>query len=88
MTIIEMLGQSVILTVLGMGVVFVFLIIMVIVIGQIGRLVNEKGLDKSLAVQSANSVPVAESQKKISTKTNPEIAAAIMAGIAEYLKSQ
>jgi len=87
MTIIEMLGQSAILTVFGMGVVFVFLVILVIVIGQIGRLFNKKVLDNSLAVQSANFVPATGNRKKINTETNPEITAAITAGIVEYRKS-
>ena len=42
MTISEMLAQSGILTLLGMGVVFVFLIILVFVIGKFGKFVNTK----------------------------------------------
>ena len=45
MTISEMLAQSGILTVLGMGVVFTFLAILVIVIGQFGKVINTKKSD-------------------------------------------
>lgn len=79
MTIMEMLGQSVVLTVLGMGIVFVFLIIMVIVINQTGRLIGEGGSENNPALPAAGPVN-AESDRKIT--------AAITAGIAEYRKSQ
>ena len=46
MTIVEMLGQSVILTLLGMGVVFGFLILLVVVISQVGKFFNKKELEK------------------------------------------
>ena len=36
MTIVEMLGQSGVLTLLGMGVVFSFLILLVVIISQFG----------------------------------------------------
>jgi len=40
MTIVEMLGQSGVLTLLGLGVVFGFLIIMVIVINLTGKIIS------------------------------------------------
>jgi len=46
MTITEMLGQSGVLTLLGMGVVFGFLILMVIIISQIGKFINPKDSEK------------------------------------------
>ena len=46
MTIVEMLGQSGILTLLGMGVVFGFLALMVVVINQVGKFIDKKELDQ------------------------------------------
>jgi len=40
MTIVEMLGQSGILTLLGMGIVFGFLIVMVFIINLTGKIMN------------------------------------------------
>ena len=45
MTIGEMLAQSGILTMLGMGVVFIFLIILVIVIDRFGKTISGKKQD-------------------------------------------
>jgi len=46
MTIVEMLGQSGILTLLGMGVVFGFLALMVVVINQVGKFLVKNELDQ------------------------------------------
>ena len=46
MTVMEMLGQSAILTLLGMGVVFLFLIILVICISLSSRVIKALKLDK------------------------------------------
>ena len=43
MTITEMLGQSGILVILGMGVVFSFLAVLVVIISQVGKIINGKG---------------------------------------------
>jgi len=40
MTIVEMLGQSGILTLLGLGIVFGFLIVMVFIINLTGKILN------------------------------------------------
>jgi len=45
MTIGDMMAQSGILTLLGMGVVYVFLIILVFVIGKFGKFINTKDSD-------------------------------------------
>jgi len=46
MTIMEMIGQSGVMAVLGMGTVFGFLVIMVIIISQLGKVFNkEDGMD-------------------------------------------
>jgi len=68
MTITEMLGQSGILTVLGMGVVFAFLVIMIGAMNLLHAVIHALGLDvekSETAVQvttSAPAAPVAESQ--------------------------
>jgi len=48
MTILDMLGQSGVLTVLGMGVVFGFLIIMVVCVSVMGKIIQ--GLEGNKAV--------------------------------------
>ena len=91
MTIFEMLGQSGVLTLLGMGIVFGFLLVLVIAISMMGRLLHEKGTGSAvLAVQpisngaetksGLNSVPAG-------TGNNPQITAAISAAVNEYRKS-
>jgi oxaloacetate decarboxylase gamma subunit len=60
MTIVDMLGQSGILTVLGMGVVFLFIIIMIICMGLVHKIVHALKLDvKKEAAVSAASVKAA-----------------------------
>ncbi len=46
MTIVDMLGQSGLLTLLGMGVVFGFLIIMIIFVSLTSKVIKMLGLDK------------------------------------------
>ena len=87
MNIIEMLEQSVVLTVLGMGVVFSFLIILVIVISQIGRFVSAKDSDKSLEVQTASFTPASGIKQDKTVENNPQITAVISAAINEYRES-
>ncbi|ERJ94127.1 sodium pump decarboxylase, gamma subunit [Treponema lecithinolyticum ATCC 700332] len=53
MTITEMLGQSLILTLLGMGVVFSFLIIMVVVITVASKIIKALKLDRDDASAAA-----------------------------------
>ena len=82
MTIMEMLGQSGVLTLLGMGVVFGFLVIMIIVISQVGKIINASGVTQDAgAAPGAGSVPLA------STGNNAAITAAISAAVNEYRKS-
>jgi oxaloacetate decarboxylase gamma subunit len=75
MSILEMLEQSAILTVLGMTVVFVFLWIMLVCINLVGRLVHSLGWDKD--VEPPKQEPVSQ-----------EITAAIIAAVTEYRKSE
>jgi len=76
MTIMEMLGQSGILTLLGIGVVFGFLIIMVIVISRVGKLFH---------TEEAGEIAVVEI--KAGYSNNAPITAAIVAAVGEYRKS-
>lgn len=49
MTITDMLSQSALLTVLGMGVVFGFLIVMIIFMNITAKIIKKMGLDKDEA---------------------------------------
>jgi oxaloacetate decarboxylase alpha subunit len=48
MTIVEMLQQSAVLTLLGMAVVFAFLWLMIVCVGFVGKAVHKMGLDKDV----------------------------------------
>ena len=80
MTISEMFAQSGVLTILGMGVVFLFLIIMICSISVVCRIINALGKDKNLAAAAAVSPGISGSAKA------GEITAAITAAINEYRK--
>ncbi|MDR2094621.1 MAG: OadG family protein [Treponema sp.] len=81
MTIMEMLEQSAILTVLGMAVVFVFLWIMIVCINVTGRAIHRMGLDKD--VQPPPAHPPASQ-----AGTPPQVTAAISAAVNEYRKNE
>jgi oxaloacetate decarboxylase gamma subunit len=74
-----MLGQSGVLTLLGMGIVFGFLVIMVICVSIMGKIVNALGANK------VPDEPVPGASVSASTKTTA-VAAAITAAITEYQK--
>jgi len=61
MTIFDMLEQSGVLTLLGMGIVFGFLIIMVIAISVagkiIGKFVKDEGVSSPAAPQKSGDIP-------------------------------
>ena len=78
MTIVEMLGQSGVLTVLGMGIVFSFLVIMVVCVTVMGKIIRALGLGQE-ADQSAAAVQA---------KPNAAVTAAISAAITEYQKTK
>jgi sodium pump decarboxylase gamma subunit len=80
MTILKMLGQSGILAFLGMGVVFGFLAIMVIVINLAGKIIKEK---TALSGQSNGIRPGFNA----SASDNGQVTAAISAAVNEYRKS-
>lgn len=79
MTIPEMLSQSAMLTVLGMGVVFGFLIILIGFMKLVEILVRITGKDKEESSASATSVTVPASQ-------NLSAIAAIAAAVSEKQK--
>ncbi|MDR3174872.1 MAG: OadG family protein [Treponema sp.] len=79
MTIVEMLEQSAVLTILGMAVVFAFLWIMIICISFVGKVIHKFGLDKD--IQQPHSPPA-------KTGTPPQVAAAITAAVNEYRKAE
>ena len=85
MTILEMLEQSGILTLFGIGVVFVFLIIMVIVISQAGKAFRAADSDKAAADKAAAS-KLAYGNMAVTSNSAPVIAA-ITAAVGAYRKS-
>jgi oxaloacetate decarboxylase gamma subunit len=75
-----MLGQSGVLTLLGMGVVFGFLAIMIVCVSLTGKIIHAVGADKDV-IQSVAAVPGTGSANSGATT------AAITAAVAEYQKS-
>jgi oxaloacetate decarboxylase gamma subunit len=72
MTIVEMLGQSGVLSLLGMGVVFGFLVILIIMVTVAGKIIHALGVDKAAVAGAAGN--------------NAEVTAAITAAVSEYRK--
>jgi oxaloacetate decarboxylase gamma subunit len=82
MTIAEMLGQSGVLTLLGMGIVFSFLIILIVCVTLTGKIIHARGADKDL-LQPAKPVSGAPA----AGSNNGAVTAAISAAVNEYRKS-
>jgi oxaloacetate decarboxylase gamma subunit len=81
MTILEMLGQSGVLTLLGMSVVFGFLAIMIICVTLTGKFIHAIGADKDLNRSEAPAaLPVSDAAPA------GAVTAAIVAAVAEYQK--
>ena len=80
MTIMEMLQQSAVLTVLGMTVVFVFLWIMIVCMNLTAKLIRKMGWDKDIEQPKYQPPP------KLGGTVTPEITAAISAAVTEYQK--
>ncbi len=80
MTIIEMLGQSGTLTLLGMAIVFAFLTVMIFCINIVGKIIHKMGLDKDVE----NAAPVSRPAAK--SAAAPAVSAAISAAVQEYRK--
>jgi oxaloacetate decarboxylase gamma subunit len=79
MTIEVMLQQSGVLTLLGMGVVFTFLFIMILTISAAGKIINALKLNKELMPQVLAATPSASASPGAVT-------AAISAAVNEYRK--
>jgi oxaloacetate decarboxylase gamma subunit len=82
MTIAEMLEQSGILTLLGMGIVFGFLIILVISVTVMGKIIHALGADKD-TTQPAR--PAAGTGGAVKATA---VAAAITAAVSEFRKTE
>ena len=80
MTIIEMLEQSGVLTILGMAVVFSFLWIMIICVSLTGKLIRALGLDREKGQENNQRIEGA------SGNAAPGVIAAITAAVSEYRK--
>jgi sodium pump decarboxylase gamma subunit len=81
MTILEMLEQSAILTILGMLVVFVFLWLMIILVNLTSKVIRNLGLDKDIRDSPAYP-PAARAE------TPPQVIAAIGAAVKEHQKNE
>jgi oxaloacetate decarboxylase gamma subunit len=82
MTVVEMLEQSGALTLLGMGIVFGFLVILIVCVTLAGKLIHAAGLDKDAG---ALPKPVASAGPSTAAKTTA-VTAAITAAVTEYRK--
>jgi oxaloacetate decarboxylase gamma subunit len=80
MTIMEMLRQSGVLAVLGMGIVFLFLIILIFCISTMGKRVSAGKTDKN------EEIPVAGGSGQTVSQAGAAITAAITAAVNEYQK--
>ncbi|MDR0495867.1 MAG: OadG family protein [Treponema sp.] len=81
MTIVEMLDQSGVLTLLGMGIVFGFLVIMVITITLAGKIIHALGLDRdTVGLKTSPAVSANMGNKG-------QVTAAISAAVNEYRKT-
>ena len=79
MTIMEMLGQSGVLTVLGVGTVFTFLVLMVISVMLMGKIFRALGLSTDTQEPAASGGTAGNS----AANSGPAIAA-ITAAVKEY----
>jgi oxaloacetate decarboxylase gamma subunit len=77
-----MLGQSSVLTLLGMGIVFSFLVILIIAVALAGKAIHALGWDKDVLQPSkaAAAVPAGANQGAVT--------AAISAAVNEYRKTE
>lgn len=83
MTITEMLGQSGVLTLLGMAIVFAFLAVMIFCINITGKIIHKLGLDKDIAPAAPVNAPAT---KTAGFSGSPAVGAAVSAAVQEYRK--
>jgi oxaloacetate decarboxylase gamma subunit len=81
MTIVEMLGQSGVLTLLGMGIVFLFLATVILCVTLTGKIIHAIGADKD--VTQPQPVRTGTGAAKATAVT-----AAITAAVTEYQKNE
>lgn len=81
MTIAEMFGQSGVLTLLGMAVVFAFLIVLIICVTLVGKLVAAMGWDSDVKSPKPAYVPGARASD------DAAVVAAIGAAVNEHRKN-
>jgi oxaloacetate decarboxylase gamma subunit len=86
MTINEMLGQSGVLALMGMGTVFVFLILIVLCVNVMGKIVQAFGGGKDTQIKPAavSANAQASVSKTISGRTAPDTVAAITAAVTQF----
>ncbi|GHU65255.1 hypothetical protein FACS189447_03870 [Spirochaetia bacterium] len=82
MTIAEMLEQSGVLTLLGMGIVFSFLVLVIISVTVVGKIIHAIGADKDVYTPPAASTGSSPASAAKATA----VAAAITAAVTEYQK--
>ncbi|MDR1985556.1 MAG: OadG family protein [Treponema sp.] len=82
MTILEMLEQSALLTVLGMAIVFFFLWIMIICVNLTGKLVHKMGWDKD--IPASETAPPKQHEGTV----KPDLIAVLSAAVQEYRKTE
>jgi len=87
MTIVQMLGQSGILTVLGMGVVFGFLIIMIITISLVGKVIVAAEAKKAVVTVAAPVEANTAGGVPAVPGNDAHVTAAISAAVNQYRKA-
>ena len=85
MTIMEMVEQSAMLTVLGVGIVFSFLTIMIIAVTLMGKIIRYLESGKNIKAQEAATQAAADTTVK--KANNGATIAAITVAVNEYRKS-
>ena len=88
MTIAEMLAQSGVLTLLGVGIVFGFLVVMIICVTVAGKVIHALGLDKDVAAPGADASASGAKAAKSTAAAMAMTAAAITAAVNEYRKTE
>ena len=88
MTISEMLGQSGLLTLLGLGVVFAFIIILIFCMKLLQVLVHALKLDKGDSKATVKKAPAAPAATAVSAAKPAADAKAIVAVIAAAIREK
>jgi oxaloacetate decarboxylase gamma subunit len=78
-----MLEQSGVLTLLGMGIVFGFLVILIVCVSLVGKIIHALGADKDVR----NPVKTGSSPGGTANAGNAAVTAAISAAVTEYRKT-